>query len=202
MTAIALLWPVLLVCLYEVLECGFGLADSWHLLGFHSKGSKTGASSQCAGCQGSGMKISIRQLGPNMIQQMQHMCSDCKGSGLLPTWLLFSGSCICFSSLSFAFRAFESSLCTGLSIVVVFFCHRRGNQWKRQVWTVQGTESCARKEDTWSSCWKGYATWAKDHLPRRSRWGGNDFVQISAFLFLNCNMEILITSNFYRDMLG
>ncbi|CAK9207701.1 unnamed protein product [Sphagnum troendelagicum] len=45
------------------------------------KGSKTGASSQCAGCQGSGMKISIRQLGPNMIQQMQHVCSDCKGSG-------------------------------------------------------------------------------------------------------------------------
>ncbi len=28
MTAIALLCPVLLVCLYEVLECGFGLADS------------------------------------------------------------------------------------------------------------------------------------------------------------------------------
>ncbi|KAG0557924.1 hypothetical protein KC19_11G166500 [Ceratodon purpureus] len=45
------------------------------------KGSKTGASSRCAGCQGSGMKVSIRQLGPNMIQQMQHVCSDCKGSG-------------------------------------------------------------------------------------------------------------------------
>jgi hypothetical protein len=28
MTAIALLWPVLLVCLYEVLDCSFGLADS------------------------------------------------------------------------------------------------------------------------------------------------------------------------------
>ncbi|KAG0557921.1 hypothetical protein KC19_11G166500 [Ceratodon purpureus] len=27
------------------------------------------------------MKVSIRQLGPNMIQQMQHVCSDCKGSG-------------------------------------------------------------------------------------------------------------------------
>lgn len=45
------------------------------------KGSKTGASSQCAACQGSGMKVSIRQLGPNMIQQMQHVCPDCKGSG-------------------------------------------------------------------------------------------------------------------------
>ncbi|KAG6555880.1 hypothetical protein Mapa_002522 [Marchantia paleacea] len=45
------------------------------------KGSKTGASSRCAGCQGSGMKVSIRQLGPNMIQQMQHVCPDCRGSG-------------------------------------------------------------------------------------------------------------------------
>lgn len=45
------------------------------------KGSKSGASSRCAGCQGSGMKVSIRQLGPNMIQQMQHVCSDCRGSG-------------------------------------------------------------------------------------------------------------------------
>lgn len=27
------------------------------------------------------MKVSIRQLGPNMIQQMQHVCPDCKGSG-------------------------------------------------------------------------------------------------------------------------
>jgi DnaJ family protein A protein 2 len=45
------------------------------------KGSKSGASSQCSGCQGSGTKISIRQLGPSMIQQMQHVCSECKGSG-------------------------------------------------------------------------------------------------------------------------
>lgn len=27
------------------------------------------------------MKVSIRQLGPNMIQQMQHVCSDCRGLG-------------------------------------------------------------------------------------------------------------------------
>jgi DnaJ family protein A protein 2 len=27
------------------------------------------------------MKVSIRQLGPSMIQQMQHVCADCKGSG-------------------------------------------------------------------------------------------------------------------------
>lgn len=45
------------------------------------KGSKSGASGTCYGCQGSGMKISTRQIGPGMIQQMQHVCSDCKGSG-------------------------------------------------------------------------------------------------------------------------
>lgn len=48
---------------------------------FDSKGSKSGASTKCAGCQGSGMKVSIRQLGPSMIQQMQHPCNECKGTG-------------------------------------------------------------------------------------------------------------------------
>lgn len=45
------------------------------------KGSKTGASSTCPGCQGSGIKVSIRQLGPSMIQQVQQVCNECKGSG-------------------------------------------------------------------------------------------------------------------------
>ncbi|KAJ6801528.1 dnaJ protein-like protein [Iris pallida] len=45
------------------------------------KGSKSGASMKCSGCQGSGMKVSIRQLGPSMIQQMQHPCNECKGTG-------------------------------------------------------------------------------------------------------------------------
>ena len=45
------------------------------------KGSKSGASSRCYGCQGSGMKITTRQIGPGMIQQMQHVCPECRGSG-------------------------------------------------------------------------------------------------------------------------
>lgn len=36
---------------------------------------------KCSGCQGSGIKISIRHLGPSMIQQMQHACNECKGTG-------------------------------------------------------------------------------------------------------------------------
>ncbi|EOA20722.1 hypothetical protein CARUB_v10001042mg [Capsella rubella] len=47
----------------------------------NGKGSKSGASMKCGGCQGTGMKVSIRQFGPGMIQQMQHACSDCKGTG-------------------------------------------------------------------------------------------------------------------------
>ncbi|GAV81396.1 DnaJ domain-containing protein/DnaJ_CXXCXGXG domain-containing protein/DnaJ_C domain-containing protein [Cephalotus follicularis] len=47
----------------------------------NGKGSKSGASMKCSGCQGTGMKVSIRQLGPSMIQQMQHACNECKGTG-------------------------------------------------------------------------------------------------------------------------
>ncbi|CAL0329486.1 unnamed protein product [Lupinus luteus] len=45
------------------------------------KGSKSGNSGKCFGCQGTGMKITTRQIGLGMIQQMQHVCSDCRGSG-------------------------------------------------------------------------------------------------------------------------
>ncbi|EFJ24912.1 hypothetical protein SELMODRAFT_267228 [Selaginella moellendorffii] len=45
------------------------------------KGSKSGNSSKCTGCRGTGMKISVHQIGPGMIQQMQKVCNDCRGSG-------------------------------------------------------------------------------------------------------------------------
>nr|QEG03059.1 DnaJ protein 2-like isoform X1 [Cymbidium ensifolium] len=45
------------------------------------KGSKSGASGRCYGCQGTGMKVITRQIGPGMIQQMQHVCPECRGSG-------------------------------------------------------------------------------------------------------------------------
>ncbi|KAJ0110828.1 hypothetical protein Patl1_00148 [Pistacia atlantica] len=44
------------------------------------KGSKSGASGKCYGCQGTGMKITTRQIGLGMIQQMQHVCPECRGS--------------------------------------------------------------------------------------------------------------------------
>ncbi|KAH7519673.1 dnaJ protein homolog 2 [Ziziphus jujuba] len=45
------------------------------------KGSKSGATGKCYGCQGTGMKVTTRQIGLGMIQQMQHICPECRGSG-------------------------------------------------------------------------------------------------------------------------
>ncbi|KAK7277105.1 hypothetical protein RIF29_18255 [Crotalaria pallida] len=45
------------------------------------KGSKSGNAGRCYGCQGTGMRITTRQIGLGMIQQMQHVCPDCRGSG-------------------------------------------------------------------------------------------------------------------------
>ncbi|KAJ3019859.1 Type I HSP40 co-chaperone [Thoreauomyces humboldtii] len=44
------------------------------------KGGKEGAVKTCTGCQGRGVKIIMRQIGP-MIQQMQQTCPDCNGEG-------------------------------------------------------------------------------------------------------------------------
>ncbi|MCL7048466.1 hypothetical protein MKW94_016064 [Papaver nudicaule] len=45
------------------------------------KGSKSGASTKCSGCQGSGMKVSLRKMAHKLFQQMQHPCNECKGTG-------------------------------------------------------------------------------------------------------------------------
>ncbi|XP_054781039.1 chaperone protein dnaJ A6-like [Prosopis cineraria] len=45
------------------------------------KGTKSGTAGRCYGCQGTGMKVTRRQIGLGMIQQMQHVCPDCRGTG-------------------------------------------------------------------------------------------------------------------------
>lgn len=45
------------------------------------RGGKVGAEKACSDCQGRGVRISIRQIGPGMVQQMQSACGACKGSG-------------------------------------------------------------------------------------------------------------------------
>ncbi len=44
------------------------------------KGGMGDSVKQCGGCRGSGVKVTIRQMGP-MIQQMQSPCTDCAGEG-------------------------------------------------------------------------------------------------------------------------
>ncbi|RZC62258.1 hypothetical protein C5167_024018 [Papaver somniferum] len=42
---------------------------------------KSGASTKCSGCKGSGTKVSLRYIAPGMAQQVQHACNECKGTG-------------------------------------------------------------------------------------------------------------------------
>lgn len=44
-------------------------------------GSKSGKRYQCTTCQGSGVEVKLRPLGPGMMQQIQQRCSTCSGSG-------------------------------------------------------------------------------------------------------------------------
>ena len=44
-------------------------------------GGKAGSRKACSVCKGRGVKVSYRQLGPGMMQQMQSVCHDCNGEG-------------------------------------------------------------------------------------------------------------------------
>jgi len=44
------------------------------------KGGKDGAVKKCGGCQGRGVKVMLRQIGP-MLQQIQQPCGECEGTG-------------------------------------------------------------------------------------------------------------------------
>ncbi|KDO19151.1 hypothetical protein SPRG_15718 [Saprolegnia parasitica CBS 223.65] len=45
------------------------------------RGGKAGAEKSCGTCNGRGMRIQHRQIGPNMVQQVQSVCPDCRGRG-------------------------------------------------------------------------------------------------------------------------
>ncbi|GET03852.1 DnaJ homolog subfamily A member 2 [Rhizophagus clarus] len=47
----------------------------------HGKGSKSGATSKCTSCEGSGIKVAMRQIGPGMIQRINTYCTSCDGEG-------------------------------------------------------------------------------------------------------------------------
>lgn len=53
-----------------------------YILGVYiGRGGKRGAVETCSTCRGTGIQIQIQQLGPGLIQQIQSMCSDCRGQG-------------------------------------------------------------------------------------------------------------------------
>lgn len=37
--------------------------------------------SKCRKCQGTGIEVKLRPIGPGMMQQIQSTCADCGGSG-------------------------------------------------------------------------------------------------------------------------
>jgi len=45
------------------------------------QGGKPGAMQPCRTCRGSGVKVTMRPLGPGMVQQVQAVCPDCSGEG-------------------------------------------------------------------------------------------------------------------------
>ncbi|EFJ49194.1 molecular chaperone [Volvox carteri f. nagariensis] len=47
----------------------------------HGSGSKTGKRYECQVCQGTGVQVHLRPLGPGMMQQIQSKCGNCAGSG-------------------------------------------------------------------------------------------------------------------------
>jgi len=48
---------------------------------------QSSVASECRSCRGTGQKITLRQLGPNLVQQLQMHCTDCNGTGehILPS---------------------------------------------------------------------------------------------------------------------
>lgn len=46
-------------------------------------GGKAGATVRCPTCNGRGMKVTMRQLGPGMVQQLQSVCPECRGEGTI-----------------------------------------------------------------------------------------------------------------------
>jgi len=48
----------------------------------HGKGTKSAnAVKKCESCRGQGIKVTLRQIAPGMVQQLQQTCPDCRGEG-------------------------------------------------------------------------------------------------------------------------
>uniref|UniRef100_A0A1B6GI05 J domain-containing protein n=1 Tax=Cuerna arida TaxID=1464854 RepID=A0A1B6GI05_9HEMI len=59
----------------------------------NGKGSKSGVSHTCRGCQGNGYKVTIKRIGAGMTQHLQSRCGDCGGEGEVVSEKDRCGSC-------------------------------------------------------------------------------------------------------------
>ena len=48
----------------------------------------------CKTCNGRGVKVTLRQMGPGMVQQMQSICPDCHGEGMECLLLYITVRCV------------------------------------------------------------------------------------------------------------
>ena len=48
---------------------------------FVGRGGKEGAVEKCRPCKGTGRQVQIHQIAPGMVQQIQSVCSECRGDG-------------------------------------------------------------------------------------------------------------------------
>ncbi|KAI9296989.1 DnaJ-domain-containing protein [Neoconidiobolus thromboides FSU 785] len=67
--------------LYNGREAKFQLEKSVECSLCHGKGGKSSTSTTCQGCEGSGIKIKLKQLSNGMMQQVQVSCESCDGTG-------------------------------------------------------------------------------------------------------------------------
>lgn len=88
---------LLIMCPGLVLRRKLSLSRKLPCTKCNGTGSKSGKRHTCSTCQGSGVQVHIRPLGPGMVQQIQSRCSDCQGSG--------------YSSIPSECRLLQSSLC-------------------------------------------------------------------------------------------
>lgn len=64
------------------------------------QGGKEGAMQPCVACRGRGVKVTMRQLAPGMVQQMQSHCTDCNGEGLNTLHYCFYIKSLCHNYLN------------------------------------------------------------------------------------------------------
>ena len=101
-----------------------------HVLLVNSVGGNKDNVISCKKCNGRGISIQLRQIGPGMVQQLQSVCSDCGGEGtyicllllllLLCLCVYLCTSCSLVHTYMYTYvHTYVDNLCMSLSIVTI-----------------------------------------------------------------------------------